>query len=336
MTDVKCLNKTNYSILGNLSCDKGHSIAKGPTCRWFYGPLGMIAVGLEGANEIPRSDVWQLWKKLLWGGHAENGQKFQGLEKRAENMLMMNNPHQKFYDTLTKGVCTIIPLCDASFCQNWEQGQRYDVLVLVDNAKTATLALSSNNIFTHKYHREAFPDEIEKATTFLGDCIKALAEILDSNWLIEPMNDFLEKLDNKGMRAELDSLVELRDALRAAGVVDVPTMNPFCDKVVLKVDMKVFLEGSGVGSLDNGLLPSPDPLLLGMKAAINAYFMCTKKKLVPTCPSSNEEESEDEDEAASPFLRCFRTGALLASGYWPFTIESENLLTTKCLRKLLL
>jgi len=139
MTDVKCFNNTIYSILGNRSCNKGNSIAKGPTCRWFYGPVGMIAVGLEGANEIPRSDVWQLWKKLLWGGHAQNGHKFQGLEKRAENMLMMNNPHQEFYDTLTKGVCTAIPFCDANFCQNWEQGQSYDLLVWLTALKQPPL-----------------------------------------------------------------------------------------------------------------------------------------------------------------------------------------------------
>ena len=65
-------------------------------------------------------------------------------------------------------------------------------------------------------------------------------------------------------------------------------MNPDCDKVVLKVDMKAFLELSGTGCLDSGLLPSPDPWLLGMKAAINAYFMHTNKKLVPACPSSNK------------------------------------------------
>lgn len=38
MTDVKCFNNTIYSILGNRSCNKGNSIAKGATCRWFYGP----------------------------------------------------------------------------------------------------------------------------------------------------------------------------------------------------------------------------------------------------------------------------------------------------------
>ena len=312
MSDVKCLNGTRYSILGNLSCNKGHSISKGPTCRWFYGPVGMIAVGLEGANEIPRPDVWQVWKKLLWGGQARNGHKFQGLEKRVENMLMMNNPHQEFYDTLTKGVCAAIPLCDANFCQNWEQGQSYDLLVVVDKAETAALALSSNNNFTLRCHREAFPDEIKKATTFLGDCIKALAEILDSDRLIEPMTNFLKEFDNKEMRAKLDSLVELRDALRDADGVDVPTMNPDCDKVVLKVDMKAFLELSGTGCLDSGLLPSPDPWLLGMKAAINAYFMHTKKKLVPACPSSNQ-ESEDED--SQPFAQVLSN---LSSSYeWP-------------------
>jgi hypothetical protein len=318
VSDVKCLSGITHSILGNLSCNKGHSIAKGPTCRWFYGPVGMIAVGLEGANEIPRPDVWQLWKRLLWGGQALNGHKFLGLEKRVENMLMMNNPHQEFYDTLTKGVCAAIPLCDANFCQNWQQGQSYDLLVVVDNAKTAALALSSNNNFTRKCHREAFPDEIEKATTFLGDCIKALAEILDSDRLIEPMNDFLQKFDNKEMCAKLDSLVELRDALRAAGGVDVPTVKPGCDKVVLKVDMKAFLQLSGARLLDSGLLPSPDPWLLGMKAAINAYFMLTKKKLVPAYPSSNQ---ENEDEGSQALSWMFSN---LSSSYeWPLAFRNR-------------
>jgi len=185
---------------------------------------------------------------------------------------------------------------------------------VVDSAETAALALSSNNIFTRKCHREAFPDEIEKATTFLGDCIKALAEILNSDRLIEPMNDFLKKFDNKEMRAKLDSLVELRDALQDAGVVDVPTMNPFCYKVVLKVDMKAFLKGSGVGSLDSGLTPSPDPWLLGMKAAINAHFMLTKKKLVPACPSCNQESGE-EDEDSQRFAQALSNWS--TSDEWP-------------------
>ena len=72
---------------------------------------------------------------------------FQGLEKRVENMLMMNNPHQEFYDTLTKGVCAAIPLCDANSARIGSKDS-YDLLVVVDKAETAALALSSNNNFT--------------------------------------------------------------------------------------------------------------------------------------------------------------------------------------------
>jgi len=49
MSDVKCCNGARFLILGNHSCNKVHLVAKGPTCGWFCGPVGMIAVGLEGA-----------------------------------------------------------------------------------------------------------------------------------------------------------------------------------------------------------------------------------------------------------------------------------------------
>lgn len=75
------------------------------------------------------------------------------------------------------------------------------------------------------------------------------------------------------MRDKLEGLKSLRSSLSGSGEVEVPTIKSnIAGKVVLKIEMKNYMEISGVNKLDSGFYPYTDPWLVGMKAAINIYF----------------------------------------------------------------
>jgi hypothetical protein len=117
---------------------------------------------------------------------------FAGLEKRAENFVLVNNPQQSIFDTLENGVLAIIPICEANFSRKWQQGLSYDLLVVADTPETYTrLNIRTGGVRTKLFHHEASIKDITQATNFLGICIKALAEILasDSNMLLLPMKN---------------------------------------------------------------------------------------------------------------------------------------------------
>ena len=308
-SNVKVLNNAIHSIFGSPNCNKGHLIPKSATCRPFYGPVAEIATGFDLRNDPDRQ---KKRKKLLRGGKTTDGHGFFGLEKRAENFVMVNNPHCAIFDTLEKGVLAIIPICNAEFSCEWQQGNAYDLLVVANNAETyKNLSIINSGRFNEEVHLQASPEEIKKATDFLGISIKALAEILASedNILLNPMENFLnESLDvdhndqtkqsHVQMRNKLKELDKLRSNFAQNGTVEVPSIKKNReDKVVLKIDMKKYMETSGVTALrSSGLYPYPDPWLVGMKAAINIYYGHKQVKLHPACPSpTHDDDSDDED-----------------------------------------
>jgi len=112
------------------------------------------------------------------------------------------------------------------------------------------------------------PEEIQKATEFLGVCAKALGETLASDTLpISPMRDYLEeswdtKSDEKErnlLRDKLKTLENLKAELVNAGEITVPRANLLCNKVVLKIDMEAYMKISEIRTLDSGSFPYPDP-----------------------------------------------------------------------------
>ena len=302
---VKVLNDADFSIFGNPAC-KGHQIPKSETCRPFYGPVAEIATGLDLSNDDDRQ---KKWRRLLWGGtKPTDGHGFVGLEKRAENFVVINNPHRGIYDTLEDGVLATIPICYEKFSSEWQQGRDYDLLVVANSARTYHVVNMNTGSCSTRFHREASIEDIRKATNFLGICIKALAQILasESNMLLGPMEEVLNKnydgkrqkeIEHCGqMRSKLDALEELRTYLLLKdGAVDVPTINANGGKAVLKIDMKEYMQNSGVTRLPSGDYPYPDPWLVGMKAAINVYFGHTKVKLHPACPPPHDKDSDDKD-----------------------------------------
>jgi len=307
VTDVKVLNDAGFSIFGNLTCNKGHQIPKSRTCRPFYGLVAEIATGLNLSKDANRQEKWS---KLLRGGKTKNGHGFVGLEKRAENLVMVNDPHREIYDILDKGVLAIIPICSAKFSLEWQQGCGYDLLVVADTAPTYDTLNINTGTRGSRLHRRASHEDITEATNFLGSCIKALAEILasESNMLLGPMEAFLDDTLPDGeqtkesnnlrtlMREKLEALKRLRSSLLDVGNVEVPSINPNIGKEVLKIHMETYMKISGVGELSSGDYPYPDPWLVGMKAAINSYFGHTKVKLHPACqPTPHDEDSDDED-----------------------------------------
>lgn len=94
---------------------------------------------------------------------------------------------------------------------------------------------------------------------------------------------------------KLRALEELRDSLNEASTIDVPTLKAGCGKIVLKIDMKSYLEAPNIGPLKSTKeFPYPDPWLVGMKSAINAYYGHTNQKLLPACspPVANNDSNE--------------------------------------------
>jgi len=185
-----------------------------------------------------------------------------------ENLLALKNPHEPLYDTLKDGQLAFIPICDVAFCRDWNQGMSYNLLVVADSYETYERVVMPRNPPTAKYHREALPQEIQKATEFLGVCAKALGETLASDTLpISPMRDYLEeswdtKSDEKErnlLRDKLKTLENLKAELVNAGEITVPRANLLCNKVVLKIDMEAYMKISEIRTLDSGSFPYPDP-----------------------------------------------------------------------------
>jgi hypothetical protein len=319
-----------YSIFGNIPC-KGHQIPKSKTCRPFYGPVAEIATGLNlsGDNDADRQ---KKWSKLLRGGQTLDGHGFVGLEKRAENFVVVHTYHQDIYDTLENGVLAIIPICSAEFSRGWQQGGNYNLLVVADTSETYRLINISRGTVSSTFHHEASCEDITEATKFLGICIKALAEILasDSNMLLDPMEEFLKACHDeehkaesnelrKIMRDKLEVLQSLRTSLSGSGEVEVPTVKPnIAGKVVLKIDMKKYMEISGVNKMDSSVYPypDPDPWLVGMKAAINIYFGHKKVMLHPACqpPSHDDDSDEDSDDEDCWYLAAVHGSSPCATG----------------------
>ena len=233
------------------------------------------------------------------------------MEKRVENLVVVHRNHQGIYDTLEKGVLAIIPICSATFSRERQKGGHYDLLVVADTSETYEFLGINRGRASMNIHRKASCDDITEATEFLGVCIKALAEILasESNMLLDPMEEFLKPCNGKKdkaemskpektiMREKLEVLKGLRSSLSESGEVEVPTVKPnIAGKVVLKIDMKKYMEESGVHKLDSGVYPYPDPWLVGMKAAINIYYGHKKLMLHPASrPTPDDEDSDDED-----------------------------------------
>ena len=102
------------------------------------------------------------------------------------------------------------------------------------------------------------------------------------------------------MRKKLVILQNLRDKIRRNGC-QVPT-KPLNDISIMKVNMRNYMENSGVCQyLHINRYPHADPLLLGFKAAINAYFAKTGDKLLPAClPDSSDDDSSSDDDIWPP------------------------------------
>jgi hypothetical protein len=99
------------------------------------------------------------------------------------------------------------------------------------------------------------------------------------------------------MRDELKVLEQLKSSLLESGKVEVPSIKPNrAGKAVLKIDMKAYMENSGVNKLHSDSYPYPDPWLVGMKAAINIDFGHKNMKLHPACQTTPHDEDSSDDE----------------------------------------
>lgn len=300
-SDSKIFSDAQFAISGKADHNKGHQIHKSPTCRPFYGPIAERAVGCHFGEEDQESG----WRILLRGkGNVI------GIEKMAENFVVLTDPHESIYDSLSKGVVTTIPIIQVEDALEWDQGIPYDLLLIADSKSTyESLAPRERRNVLQK----ATPEDVRTGTEFLSSCIAALVELLasDDNKFLGTMTDILKqkkdedhdsKVQNYRAIMRKDKLPDLkclRDKLRKEqGHALLPTTKPDVTKSIIKVNMEDYMKYSGVGTYGDDVYPFADPLLVGFKAAINAYYQITRPyKLLPACvppaDSSDEESSVD-------------------------------------------
>jgi hypothetical protein len=182
--------------------------------------------------------------------------------------------------------------------------------------------------------KEASIEDIDKATAFLGLCIKALAEELVSesvgDWLssIKATDDFilLENLfssteastssdqassasirqvsshESNGpqknflttFKKKVENLLQVREATKVSDLVTVPAVNASKPLKVLKVDLGLYFATTKAYGI-------PDPYLAGLKAAVNWSTMYDGK-LLPACgvtPTNRDDAfgSDDDDDS---------------------------------------
>lgn len=310
-------NATN-SIIGNEIKNKAHQLPKSKPCRCYYGPIAECAAGLK-----PIAPRWREggWNALLMGvnGEVEDKQgnktnmSVKGMEKLAENFLIMMKPHDNLYDTYDDGILLTFPIISLEDALIWKEGQPVNFLIAADPSGYSA-PIETRNI--PGLLTKATPEDIEKATEFVGQIIAALTDLIASDEndnFVDTMNEIIDvnpfrrgvffgkESEYQTAKIHLQNLKTLRTSLRTPenkGKGFIPT-KVISKKPLLKVNMEVWLQASNIDKSEDEAYYTVDPLLAGIKAGNGLYFAKTGTKLLPGCKRKDDgsEASDDSEES---------------------------------------
>jgi hypothetical protein len=128
-------NTTN-SIIENEIKNKAHQLPKSKSCRCYYGPIAYCAAGLQPIARQWREDGWNAllmglnWEIVDKQGNITN-MTVKGLEKLAENFLIMMKPHDNLYDTYDDGILLTLPIISLEDALNWKECQPVDFFIAI-------------------------------------------------------------------------------------------------------------------------------------------------------------------------------------------------------------
>ena len=263
-------NATN-SIIGNEIYNKAYQLPKSKPCRCYYIPIAECAAGLEPIAPQRREDGWNA---LLMGLNGEivdtqgdiTNMSVKGLEKLAENFLIMMKPHDNLYDTCDDGVLLTLPIISLEDALNWKEGQPVDFLIAAD--RLGYLApFSTRNI--PGLLTKATPEDVEKATKIVAQIIAALTDLVASDEndnFVDTMNEIVDvnpfrrgvffgkESKHKTAKIHLQNLKNSRASLRmpeCKGKAFVPT-KVISKNPLLKVNMEVWLQASDIDKNADG------------------------------------------------------------------------------------
>lgn len=316
---------------------RAHQIGKAPECAFFHGKAGAGAVGVSLEED---DEDKELKERLMVYGVEEftdhegrNVQAVQGLRDcKKENMVYLNSQHAEYFDDLSKGNLVIIPILDLKACQDWQQGEAYDLLVVASNEDTYDWMAVSHNT---KGVTAADAKDIAKATDLANTFAKGLVDLLVNHDL--PHSDQVERLQGESqsdqedaaydvglglgqmmknssslslspsaseltpeekttlerIKRKTETMNQVRNYILKKKKVALPEWSPERLDAAGKVVLKVSLK-------DWPFEDYPDPFLVALKGAINLYFFGSQElrhKLLPACPDSFSQSGENDSDS---------------------------------------
>lgn len=292
-------------IFGKSDGERAHMIPNSKTCAPTYGVFAQAILGVnleENAKFCGTKHKTRLIPGLqqLACGHTKS--RLSGLKNLPLNLLRMPMNHRKYFDDNPFWI--VVPILSLDETKAWETGREYWVMVIAgtlpgsgDTNEDVYNALVRVD-YDSKTRKKCTLDDIETATTLLGDFVKAHADVLKGRQngrngkqkKTSPLDlfqkafsgnhhDVEREINQKKYVLENTARTELKDFK-----VKVPKVKNGSDNwEVMKVLLNLRLSST-----------IPDPALVATKAAINWSARCGQR-LLPACPAPPHTDQEEDE-----------------------------------------
>ena len=306
VTAKKLHAQTKTSIFGGEG-NQAHLLEKKSTeCAHLQGIIGPAILGVDLASICSDRD------RLIRAFRATAIGDSSGLCDSMHNIIKLPKAgHEMYFDSPQWPAWLVLPVKDLVEAADFDPQKGYWVIPLAGLLQNLeSNGVNAQNLSHHKKEclktlygedyeahpdtqRLAKPEETKKAIAFLVACIKALADVVTGLPIGESVLKKLMPIEldrtegKKRLSPEKKEMMEKTCASLLDGKVWIPD---FIESVDLK-SMNILMV-----RLEPGVVPLPDPLLLGVKSAIN-WMAQNGQKPLPTCPDPDSSDDEDDEEA---------------------------------------
>ena len=305
---TKLPKKRPTDCLGGKNGNRGHLIPQPSTlCAPRYGIIAQPVLGFSfedffKEDLFPKRDnedgeLREVLKKILQLSVISDGNEKMphGLASRQENILMVpKGGHKDYFDQGCQWFFIPVMTLEEALL-GWPENNRYKVMVIAgdiqnDKATSYDVAemyrqLIPSNVLEKDCHGLLKADEIKKATSFITDFAKAIADMVTGRGEAEGFNLTPNDLDRDDKSNEYqkrhwqDKLVELDEGRES-----------LMRKTVKVPFIKKNTDFSKIRLLGLTIEKGPDPALLGIKNAIS-WMTQNGQRPLPAC-GENEEDSD--------------------------------------------